>query len=220
VQAQATIAFQIDPRYHAPLRHDVPHAGTHSAQLSPAELEACRPALLRYARRALRNPADVEDAVQETLAAAIASPEAFGGRSSRLTWLLAILKHKIVDIYRRQARETPLAEALDGDALDDDDALFTPDGHWRESPASWSGPESALVQRDFLQVLQGCIACLPERMARVFTMRELLELEVSEICDALDLTPNHCFVMLHRARMRLRLLLEQRWFGLPQAQRA
>jgi RNA polymerase sigma-70 factor (TIGR02943 family) len=186
------------------------------ARSRPADFASHRPALKRYAMRALRNPADAEDVVQETLAAALASPDGFGGRSSTLTWLIGILKHKILDTYRRQSREAPLPETLDGDALDDGDALFTPAGHWREAPANWGNPEVALAQRDFLQVLETCIASLPERMARAFTMREVLELEVGEICDALDISPNHCFVMLHRARMKLRLLLEQHWFG-PQS---
>jgi RNA polymerase sigma-70 factor (ECF subfamily) len=181
------------------------------------DLEAVRPALLRFARRALRNAADAEDVVQETLAAAIASPEAFGERSSRMTWLMGILKHKIVDVYRRRGREVSLDDGPGADGLDDSDALFTAAGHWREAPASWGSPETALAQRDFLQVLEDCIACLPERMARAFTMREVLELEVGEICAALGISENHCFVMLHRARMRLRGLLEQRWFALPAA---
>jgi RNA polymerase sigma-70 factor, ECF subfamily len=220
VQAQVTTAYETEPRARAQAFGAGQRPESIRARPRQAELESIRPALMRFARRALRNAADAEDVVQETLAAAIASSDAFDGRSSRMTWLLGILKHKIVDVYRRQARETSLEDSSDTDGLDESDALFTPAGHWRESPASWGSPEAALSQRDFLQVLEGCIACLPERMARAFTMREVLELEVSEICEALGITPNHCFVMLHRARMKLRLLLEQRWFGLTATQRS
>lgn len=213
MQALAAPLIEIEPWAWSQALGVCPETVTLHARLRAAELESHRPALKRYAMRALRNAADAEDMVQETLAAALASPDGFGGRSSKLTWLIGILKHKIVDTYRRQTRETPLDETLDSDALDDSDALFTPAGHWREAPANWGNPEVALAQRDFLQVLEECIASLPERMARAFTMREVLELEISEICDALDISPNNCFVMLHRARMRLRLLLEQRWFG-------
>lgn len=221
MQAQATIAFEYEPPRALP-----PACGAGQAldpahsRLHPADIESSRPALIRYARRALRNAADAEDAVQETLAAAIMSSEAFDGRSSRMTWLMAILKHKIVDVYRRQAREVALDDAPDSDGPDDGDALFTPAGHWREAPADWGSPDAALAQRDFMQVLDGCIASLPVRMARAFTMRELMELEVDQICDALDISESHCFVMLHRARMKLRLLLEERWFALPAAARA
>jgi RNA polymerase sigma-70 factor (ECF subfamily) len=218
VQAQAT-AYEVEFRVRVQSRAPDRRAEPNRSRPRETELETVRPALMRFARRALRNAADAEDVVQETLAAAIASPDAFDGRSSRMTWLLGILKHKIVDVYRRQARETSLEDGAGPDGLDDSDALFTHAGHWAESPASWGSPETALAQRDFLQVLEGCIACLPERMARAFTMRDVLELEVGEICEALGISENHCFVMLHRARMRLRLLLEQRWFGLPAASR-
>ena len=186
---------------------------------SQAEFEALRAALMRFARRALRNAADAEDVVQETLAAVIASPDAFGGRSSRMTWLLSILKHKVVYVYPRQARETPLDESLDSDGLDDGDALFTTAGHWRELLLRAGQPGGGLGAARLSTGTRTRIACLPERWARAFTMREVLELDVSEICAALDITPNHCFVMLHRARMQLRLLLEERWFGLPAPQR-
>jgi RNA polymerase sigma-70 factor (TIGR02943 family) len=182
-------------------------------RLHPRDLEAYRPALLRYARRAMRNTADAEDVVQATLLAALSAPESFGGRSSPRTWLHGILKHKIMDVFRRQARE-PLRESQPEHELrDETEALFSADGHWREAPAAWGDPEAALVQREFHAVLDDCIASLPRTAARVFTMRELMELEVAEICEVLDITPNNCFVLLHRARMKLRVLLEQRWFA-------
>ena len=89
--------------------------------------------------------------------------------------------------------------------------LFALDGSWRETPASWGNPEALLEDSGFLAVLKSCIACLPERTAQVFTMREVMELEVDEICDLLGVSPNHCVAMLNRARLKLRALLEQRW---------
>lgn len=182
-------------------------------RLHPIDLESHRPGLTRYAMRMLRNPADAQDAVQETLAAAMAEADAFTGRSSPKTWLYGILKHKIVDIFRRQAREPALADLPGGESLEDLEALFAPDDRWREPPADWGNPEALLQQRDFLQVVEACVACLPERTARVFTMREVMELDVSEICDALGISPSHCFVLLHRARLKLRVLLEEHWFA-------
>lgn len=217
MQALATTAFEFEPRaWPRSSGADGADQQASATRLPVAELESYRRALTRYAMRALRNTADAEDVVQETLAAAVASPQAFTGRSSPMTWLHGILKHKIVDIFRRQSRETPLDELPEREWQEPGDALFTPDGHWREVPASWGCPEAALTRRDFLRVLEDCIASLPESVARVFTMRELLQMEVNEICDALHISPNNCFVMLHRARMKLRVLLEQRWFA-PQA---
>jgi RNA polymerase sigma-70 factor (TIGR02943 family) len=213
MQALAATAF--DPKrlawWRAPGAR--PEKGITNPRVHADELEAYRPVLMRYAVRALRNRADAEDVVQETLAAAVESPDAFAGRSSPQTWLHGILKHKIIDTFRRKSRETALDEIPEHEWQDEGDALFAPDGHWRESPAGWGSPEEALARRDFFQVLEQCIACLPEHLARVFTMRELMDLDVSEICATLDISPNHCWVMLHRARMKLRVLLEQRWFA-------
>jgi RNA polymerase sigma-70 factor (ECF subfamily) len=190
-----------------------------SKALCASNLELHRSALMRYAKRALRNAADAEDAVQDTLMAAVQAPDSFAGRSSLTSWLHGILKHKIMDIFRRESRESALDEDPEREWLVDDHALFTPDGSWRESPSSWGNPEAALARRDFFQVLENCIACLPERAARVFKMREIMELKVDEICDVLGITPNHCFVTLHRARMKLRALLDERWFSLQTAAR-
>lgn len=176
------------------------------------QIEELRPYLLRYASLQLRDPAAAEDAVQEALLAALAGEAAFAGRSNLRTWLTGILKHKIVDAIRRQSRERPAAELeTEGDG-GEIDALFDRRGHWEESPSAWEHPEGALGQKQFLDALEACLASLPERTARVFMMREHLGMETSEICKEAGVTSTHCWVMLHRARMALRLCLEKNWF--------
>ena len=176
------------------------------------QIESLRPYLLRYASLQLRHPEAAEDAVQEALLAALAAGEtAFGGRSNLRTWLTGILKHKIVDAIRRQSRERP-AQEFDRDAETEFDALFDERGHWQETPEAWEQPEGALQQKQFLAALEACLRDLPERTARVFMMREHLGLDTSEICKELGITATHCWVMLHRARMALRLCLEMNWF--------
>lgn len=195
----------------SPFRHEPDRAAPD--RLRPLDLERHRRSLTAYARHALRNAADAEDAVQDTLVAALNAPQNFGGRSSLQTWLHGILKHKIIDIFRRRARESVCEMPIDDELPDESDALFTADGHWRVAPARWSNPEALLERRDLVRTLEACIACLPENTARVFTLREVMGLEVSEICEVLRLSPDNCYVMLHRARMKLRSLLEQRWFA-------
>jgi RNA polymerase sigma-70 factor, ECF subfamily len=179
----------------------------------PIDLEPYRRALTQYARRWLRNEADVEDAVQDTLMAALAAPQGFAGRSTPKTWLHGILKHKIVDVYRRQAREPLCEQPAEPELLDEVNALFTPDGRWANAPTPWGDPEAALDRREFHEVLDGCLDSLPGNCGRAFRMRELMGLEVREICEVLDISTDNCHVLLHRARLRLRALLEQRWFG-------
>ena len=178
-----------------------------------AQLESLRPYLLRFATLQLRNPEAAEDAVQEALAAALAGEAQFAGRSQLRTWLTGILKHKIVDAIRRQSRERPASELEPDGEASELDGLFDRRGHWQESPQAWEQPEGALGQKQFLAALEACLRALPERTARAFMMREHLGLETAEICKELAITPTHCWVMLHRARMALRLCLEKNWFG-------
>jgi RNA polymerase sigma-70 factor (ECF subfamily) len=176
-----------------------------------AKLEQQRPYLLRFAALQLRDANAAEDAVQETLLAALAGEAKFAGRSNLRTWLTGILKHKIIDSIRRAARE-PTA----GIELEDNpefDNLFRANGHWKARPAAWDEPHGALEQKQFLGVLEQCLARLPQKTARVFMMREHLGLDTDEICKELGITPTHCWVLLYRARMALRLCLDERWFG-------
>lgn len=177
-----------------------------------ALVERQRPYLLRYASLHLRDRHAAEDAVQETLLAALAGKSGFAGRANLRTWLTGILKHKIVDAIRRQAREPALPQDGD-DALDDFDALFRRNGHWAERPAGWADPDGALEQSQFFRALELCLERLPARTARAFMLREHLGLDTPEICKELDITPTHCWVMLYRARMTLRECLQQTWFG-------
>ena len=179
-------------------------------------IEGERAYLLRYARLQLRDPAQAEDAVQETLLAALEGAARFAGKSSLRTWLTGILKHKIIDQLRRAGRE----QALTG--IDDDrpeaeavDALFAPDGHWREFPAQWGNPDTALENSRFWTAFEECAQRLPARTARVFMMREIMDMPTKEICKELDITATNCWVMLHRARLTLRECLELQWFGKP-----
>ena len=177
-------------------------------------LVAQRGYLLRFARLQLRNEAWAEDAVSETLLAALTRPQAFEGRSQVRTWLVGILKHKIVDALRQHGREIASG---DGSADEGEDPMahmpFAPDGHFAQRPADWGDPEQDLGQRQFMAVLDACTAKLPAQQGRLFLMREWLELSSEEICQELGMTPTNLYVQLHRARLRLRECLELHWFA-------
>jgi len=169
--------------------------------------------LLKFARLQLRNDVWAEDAVSETVLAALAKPQAFGQRSQLKTWLVGILKHKVVDALRHHSREI---SGLGGSPDDNADPLdyisFKTDGHFQEAPADWGNPEQDLSSRQFFAVLEACATQLPAAQGRLFLMREWLELSCEEICKELDLTPTNLYVQLHRARLRLRACLELNWF--------
>jgi RNA polymerase sigma-70 factor (TIGR02943 family) len=176
------------------------------------QIEALRPALLKFARLQLRNPAWAEDAVSDTLLAALEKPLAFNGASQLKTWLIGILKHKLIDQIRRNSREISTTASSD-DAEDLDEQLFASDGHWREAIPDWGDPEHCLRQADFMRVLEACVEKLPGQQGRLFMMREWLELDTDEICKQLAISPTNLWVMLHRARLRLRECLQSGWFA-------
>ena len=174
------------------------------------QVEGLQPQLLRFARTQLRNEAWAEDAVSDTVLAALEKPQSFAGQAQLKTWLVGILKHKVVDQLRRHRREATILTTDDAEDLDD--LLFAADGHWRETPAEWGLPEETLHQRQFVDVLEACVDHLPPTQARCFMMREWLEFTSDEVCSELAITSGNLWVLLHRARLRLRECLQTGWF--------
>lgn len=191
----------------------MPHSNPPSFEQQVADL---RVYLLKFARLQLRNDAWAEDAVSETLLAAIARPQGFEQRSQLKTWLVGILKHKIIDALRQNSREVCLSSGNDDEGTDPlEHMAFKTDGHYAEKPAEWGNPEQDLSSRQFFEVLEACTDKLPPVQGRLFLMREWLELSSEDICKELSLTPTNLYVQLHRARLRLRECLELNWFARP-----
>jgi len=171
--------------------------------------------LLRFAALQLRDQQLAEDVVQDALLAAFAASEKFEQRSSAKTWIFGILKNKIIDTMRDRWNKNriDLPEALGNES--EFDALFKENDHWQasERPSTWADPEQVLSNSQFWKVLEICMTQMPEATARVFTMREMMGFETGEICKELGISASNCWVILHRARMILRLCLQHRWFG-------
>jgi RNA polymerase sigma-70 factor (ECF subfamily) len=176
--------------------------------------------LYRYALSRISDPPVAEDLVQETFLAALKSRHNFQGRSSTRTWLIAILKHKIVDHIRKRVREqaSDKVEALsDAAAQNVIDSDFKADGHWRRRPSKWLvDPMRVYEQKEFLDVLYSCLAELPRRQADTFMMREIDGFSTAEICKALSISATNSWVLLYRARMLLRRCIEHKWLDANQ----
>ena len=164
-------------------------ASSASSKIDVRDLETHRQALFKFAMLQLRNETYAEDCVQETMVAAIQAAARFSGGSSVRTWLVGILKHKIIDHFRKAGREQQLDADDEETSLDDFDVLFKQDGHFIDEPQAWANPEDALSQSRFFEVLQGCMEGLPKNTARVFMLREVMGTDTDEICEELSITP-------------------------------
>ena len=172
--------------------------------------------LYRYALTRVRKPEVAQDLVQETLLAAMRGYEKFAGQSSMRSWLCGILKHKLCDYYRKLGRETSFTDL---EFLEDECAeRFVPEGFWvhMHGPKEWKPePDEVTHRTEFWQTMRACLGKLPERIATVFMMREMDEVESKEICAVLAISESNLWVMLHRARMALRDCLATNWFEKP-----
>lgn len=172
--------------------------------------------LFRFAYIRLRDESAAEDVVQETFVSALRSLDSYNGRAEERTWLVGILKHKIYDHFRRSARETQ---------IDEDEELAAVAGFF-ERPDAWDGhwvpqlqpvdpeqtPDEVVEREEFWRVMNSCMGAMPDRVARVFALREIDGLSSDEICRLLCLTASNFWVIMHRARMQLRRCIEIKWF--------
>lgn len=185
-----------------PAEHPIPKPDTW--------VDAYGDALYRFAVFRLKDPDLAEELVQETFLAALRSMENFQGRSSVKTWLIAILKHKIIDHFRKKRPETSREDIERFGEIDANP--FNQRGAWDIRPAHWgSNPGKLFEQKEFLDVFYKCLSGLPERIANAFVLREMDGLDTEEICKILEITASNCWVMLYRARMQLRRCLERNW---------
>jgi RNA polymerase sigma-70 factor, ECF subfamily len=167
--------------------------------------------LFRVARRQLHSDELAEDAVQETLLAALTAQARYSSDASPRTWLTGILKHKIIDLIRRQVREVEIPRDADGEEAVD--SLFKQDGHWAETLRPWGNPQAEAELSQLRRILDDCADRLKPLMAQVFSLREVAGMETEEICKELNISATNCWVLLHRARLFMRQCLELNGFA-------
>ena len=172
--------------------------------------------LFRYAMVKLRDEHLAEDAVQETLLAALQGYKNFSGESTEKTWLVGILKHKIVDLIRKKVREPTLINVDEPMEFSQDEvsgSMFDDTGHWVTPCQDWGNPDKVLEQKRFWEVLTACLKRLPPQLAMLYSLREISGMDTEEICKELNITSTNSWVMLHRARLGLKQCFELNWLG-------
>ena len=172
-------------------------------------------ALFHFALARVNRRDIAEELVQETFLAAVQSQERFKGQSSEKTWLFGILKHKVIDHYRKN-KSTVFTQDL-GYNSENLDGFFNAKGGWRVRPQHWSAnPGKSQEVKEAFDHFYQCLSGLPQRTADVFVYREIDGLSTDEICKLLGITSANCWVILYRARMLLRKCLELVGFGQKQ----
>jgi RNA polymerase sigma-70 factor (ECF subfamily) len=167
-------------------------------------------ALYRVSKRVI-----AEDLVQETLLAALNSYAEFDHKSSTKTWLTSILRHKITDYFRKTYKTNKNKVNLEYGSMDDFVGSGKYPGRWKLEYAPKDWPESTdrpVLQKEFMQIFTKCLSGLPDHIASVFKMRELEDRSTDEICKELEITSTNFWVIMHRARTKLRRCLEIHWF--------
>lgn len=167
----------------------------------PIDLAAHRMAMLRFARRKIRDDDLAEDAVQDALVAALASRSSYQGRSALRTWLIGILNHKIQDAFRRESRYVrSVSPQPDAGGAPEQSAVMV---EAAVEAAADHDPAHLVQQRRMHDELAREVDALPKTLRDVFVMQVLEGRPTSEVCAALGITEANCWVRLHRARKRL-----------------
>jgi RNA polymerase sigma-70 factor, ECF subfamily len=167
---------------------------------TPHDLTEHRAAMLRFARRKIRDEDLAEDAVQDALAAALVNRESFQGQSALRTWLIGILNHKIQDTFRREGRYVSISG---GTGADDESAEEELDRIAFNHDADYEDPLRQVARKRLGEALHSEIDALPPTLKDVFVMQVLEGIDTSEVCRELSITEANCWVRLHRARKRL-----------------
>ncbi len=171
-----------------------------------------RAPMLRFARLHIQPAEEAEDAVQDAFAALLEASEVTLGQVDPKLYLFGILKNKITDRLRRKYRsETAYSDVFSDDI---DELLFSERGHWLKdaAPALWRTPDAALESDQFFAVVDLCMHRLPAKIARVFSMKQLLDCDTEEVCSTLNLSKADYWQCMSRARKMIQLCLNQNWF--------
>ena len=173
--------------------------------------------LFNYAIVRVNDREKAEDLVQETFLAGLKAKDNFQGKSSERTWLISILKRKVIDTYRKQYSSKVSSMSAYEQDITDGDFYRSEDpfkGHWLEGKGPHSNsllPEGEMEQDELREIISRCIKKLPPNLAAAFAMKMIDEADSDEICKVLGITSSNLWVMLHRARLRMRTCVESKW---------
>ncbi|MBD1363703.1 sigma-70 family RNA polymerase sigma factor [Mucilaginibacter sp. ZT4R22] len=183
-------------------------------QLDPKNwVKAYADYLYMYAITRVNDEEQAQDLVQETFLAGLNAMSRFEGKSSERTWLTAILKNKIIDVYRKRSSGLKTRELANAEG-EVDDFFNGHDGHWKEQYAPQPfGIDNydPLEGKELNGILKKCMEKLPALWQSVFTMKHLDDEPTDAVCSELKISAANYWVIIHRAKLNLRACLQKNW---------
>ncbi|MGW7257400.1 RNA polymerase sigma factor [Streptomyces sp. NPDC054834] len=181
-----------------------------------AIIKAWSPGMLRRARYYVKTVQSAEDVVQDTWLAVLAGLDGFRELSSLRTWVLGILVHKAKSCALRECKVVPTA-AFDGHEAGptvSPGRFRGPDdrwpGHWKVLPERWPAkPEDELLTGELRRRMGRALESLPQRQREVIELRDVCGYSADETCWMLEISAVNQRVLLHRARARMRVGIEE-----------
>lgn len=150
-----------------------------------------------------------QDLISETFLAGLNSKDNFKGEASERTWLISILKRKIIDHYRKINSNKGKAEVRISYSEEDSE------GDWLEErvkdPFDRTA-EDTFENKELGLAILSCMESLDERHARIFKMKTIDNFDTEAICNEFNITPSNLWVIIHRARRAMVECLEKNWF--------
>lgn len=150
-----------------------------------------------------------KDLISETFLAGLKSKDNFKGEASERTWLISILKRKIIDHYRKINSKKGKAEIRMSYYTDDYE------GDWLEERVSDpfdKTAEDTMENEELGIAIFECLDTLNEKQATIFKMKTIDGFDTEAICNEFNITPSNFWVIIHRARKAMADCLEENWF--------
>lgn len=182
------------------------------SSITPQRIEEIRLQMVKFATLQLKDPDLAEDVVQESLASAYKNAHSFRGQAALKTWIFAILKNKIIDLIKYRKRTVNVSDLIEEESPNQ---FFDYTGYWSSDtyePKEWEDVGQITYKKEFWAIFDICLNKLPAQQARVFMMREHLDMGSEQICLECDISTANLHVILHRARLRLQACLAKNWF--------
>ncbi len=166
--------------------------------------------MYQYALPRVNDIGMAEDLVQETFLSALKGLDGYKGEAPEKNWLFSILKNKIIDHYRKKSKEQPIISIPE---LNSEDDWFTKEGNWagNRKPKNWHASDNPVERKEIQKIINWCKDQLKAPQQHVFTLKYMEDLDSDKICKVLNITPSNYWILIHRARLRMRDCVEKHW---------